>query len=275
MGSEDKLRAFYGTGTFERDRLSAGRGRLEFLRTQELLRRFLPSPPARVLDVGGGPGSHAGWLADDGYEVKLIDLTPELVQQARQRAGEPPGFEAVVGDARDLDEPDGSADAVLLLGPLYHLPDRADRMAALAEARRVLRPNGVIAVAAISRYTVLLDLLRAREASGAVLDALAAGPFQDGRLLESGIFTTAFFHRPQGLSDELAASGLTDVQVFGIEGPGWLLFDPPPGREGAAGTSDDPELLAQAVVVARLVEAEPSLLGASSHLLGLATRPPR
>jgi 2-polyprenyl-3-methyl-5-hydroxy-6-metoxy-1,4-benzoquinol methylase len=78
---------------FERDRLSAGRGKLELARTQELLRRFLPDPLVRVLDVGGGPGNHVNWLAEDGYEVKLIDMTPKLVQQARHRAGEPPAFE--------------------------------------------------------------------------------------------------------------------------------------------------------------------------------------
>ncbi len=51
-------------------------GRLEFLRTQSLLRRFLPSVPARILDVGGGTGIHAAWLAEDGYEIDLIDPVP-------------------------------------------------------------------------------------------------------------------------------------------------------------------------------------------------------
>ena len=65
--TDDNLLAFYGSGTFERDRLSAGRGKLELIRTKELLRRFLPDPPGRVLDVGGGPGNYATWLAEDGY----------------------------------------------------------------------------------------------------------------------------------------------------------------------------------------------------------------
>jgi SAM-dependent methyltransferase len=123
--------------------------------------------PGGVLDVGGGPGNYATWLAEDGYEVKLIDATPELVEQAR--AGEPPAFEAAVGDARDLAEPDESADAVLLLGPLYHLPARDNRMKALAEAHRVLRPGGLLAAAAISRYTIVIDLLRARQAEQGTL----------------------------------------------------------------------------------------------------------
>ncbi|MEU0570324.1 hypothetical protein ABZ297_33740 [Nonomuraea sp. NPDC005983] len=47
----------------ELTRLREGRGRLEFWRTQDVLRRVLPSAPARVLDVGGGTGVHAEWLA--------------------------------------------------------------------------------------------------------------------------------------------------------------------------------------------------------------------
>jgi SAM-dependent methyltransferase len=131
---------FYSDGTYERDRLRMGRGQLELVRTQQLLRRLLPAPRARVLDIGGGPGTHAAWLAGDGYDVQLIDLVPELVEQAKRCAGDPPTFAVRQGDARELDEPDNSADVVLLLGPLYHLPERDDRRRALAQARRVLRP---------------------------------------------------------------------------------------------------------------------------------------
>ena len=272
MITDADLLAFYGSGTFERDRLGAGRGKLEFIRTQELLRRFLPDPPGRVLDVGGGPGNYATWLAEDGYEVKLIDATPQLVEQARRRAGEPPAFEAAVGDARDLAEPDESADAVLLLGPLYHLPARDNRMKALAEAHRVLRPGGLLAAAAISRYTIVLDLLRARQAEQGTLIELA-DVLADGQLLKSETFTTAYFHQPQELRDELLTAGLTEVRVLAVEGPGWVHFKTAGRREGTPGTPDDPDLLAQAVAVARLVETEPSLLGVSAHILGLASRP--
>src|SRR5690242_16313009 len=106
---------------------------LELLRTKVLLRRHLPRN-ATVLDVGGASGVYATWLADEGHDVKLVDPVPRHVNSARAK-----GVEAVVGDARELDEPDGSRDAVLLLGPLYHLLDRAERVCALAEARRVSR----------------------------------------------------------------------------------------------------------------------------------------
>ena len=264
---------FYSEGTYERDRLAMGRGQLELIRTQQLLRRVLPAPPARVLDVGGGPGTYAAWLAGDGYDVRLIDLVPALVVQAKQRAGDPPAFAVRQGDARELDEPSGSADVVLLLGPLYHLPDRHDRDRALAQARRVLRPGGVVAAAAVNRFAGLLDHMRARLLDHERLERMRAGPLHDGRLLDARVFTTAYFHRPGELGAELAEAGLADVQEFAVEGPGWLLFDSSL-REGEPGTPDDLELVEHATRCVEIVEQEPSLLGASAHLLAVGREPP-
>src|SRR5206468_8904059 len=110
----------------------------------ELLDRLLPRPPARLLDVGGGPGTHAAPLARRGYRVHLVDPVPLHVGQARQAAGADPaaGFTAALGDARALPTPDESQDAVMLFGPLYHLTEAAHRQQALGEAWRVLRPGG-------------------------------------------------------------------------------------------------------------------------------------
>jgi SAM-dependent methyltransferase len=124
----DALIEFYGRDLHEVGRLLRPNSRLEFLRTQELLRARLPPPPAEVVDVGGGSGIHAAWLAEDGYTVTLVDPVPAHVRLARELSAERGlGFTARVGDARDLDLPDESADACLLLGPLYHLPGRRDR----------------------------------------------------------------------------------------------------------------------------------------------------
>jgi hypothetical protein len=121
---------YYGGG-FEEGRLLGGaQGRLEYLRTMELLSRFLPPAPATVLDVGGGAGAYALPLARDDYSVHLIDPVPLHVEQAKSGSlGQPeaPLAGAEVGDARSLSQMDASADAVLLLGPLYHLTARDDR----------------------------------------------------------------------------------------------------------------------------------------------------
>src|SRR5215203_1934685 len=151
------VRAYYERDE-ERDRLTSGASRVEFERTKEILGRALPHPPAKVADIGGGPGAYAFWLASLGYEVRHRDLMPHHVEHV-QRDAEAAGvrLEAAVGDARSLDLEDESVDAVLLLGPLYHLLERDDRLMALREARRILRPGGVMFAAAISRWVTRLD----------------------------------------------------------------------------------------------------------------------
>ena len=157
MSADEEIAAYYGRGE-EQQRLF-GPFRLEFVRTQELLARHLPEPPAVVLDVGGGPGTYAAWLAERGYEVHLLDPIELHVRQARE-APSSRLASAEIGDARALPQADASADAVLLLGPLYHLQEAADRRRALEEARRVLKPGGLLAAAAISRFASTIDGLR-------------------------------------------------------------------------------------------------------------------
>jgi hypothetical protein len=62
----DETRRYYEMG-LEVGRLSEAGGELEFVRTKEIIRRYLPGPPAVVLDVGGGPGAYACWLAKEGF----------------------------------------------------------------------------------------------------------------------------------------------------------------------------------------------------------------
>jgi SAM-dependent methyltransferase len=252
----------YGTG-IERERLVEGGDGLELVRTLELLAEVLPPPPARVLDVGGGPGVYAARLAHAGYDVELIDVLPLHVEQARELAAAQPdaSFHAEVGDARDLSAyGDETADVVLLLGPLYHLTQRDDRVRALAEARRVVRAGGVVAAVGISRYA-------------SVLDGTVRGFLDDPRFVEiverdlregqhrnpenvEGWFTTAYFHLPRELRDEIAEAGLALERLVGIEGPGgWLGVWP-----------ERHELVLRA---ARLAEEIPAM---SAHMLAIARR---
>lgn len=258
---DEQIRTYYEAG-LERDRLAVGYSRIELVRTQELLARYLPSAPANVLDIGGGPGAYAAWLADAGYEVRLVDATPLHVEQARELAAG--RFEAVEGDARRLDEPDASYDVALLLGPLYHLLEREERLAALGEARRVLRPGGLLAAAGISRFASLLDgLLRD------LLDdegwALVQRDLADGKHLPGGdhaLFTNAYFHRPEELRAEVEAGGFELEGFFGVEGPGWARAE----------SLDDERIFEDVVRVARAVEQEPAIIGASAHFLAVGRR---
>ncbi|HWC81359.1 MAG TPA: methyltransferase domain-containing protein [Pseudonocardiaceae bacterium] len=258
----DMLR-YYAEVFAERDRLTvSASGRLEFLRTQELLRRHLPAPPARVLDVGGGPGAHARWLAAEGFSVHLIDPVASHVAQSTALA---PTIRATVGDARDLPVPDGAADAVLLLGPLYHLTNRTDRITALRNAMRAVRPGGPVFAAAISRHASLLDhTIRGR------LNEQTWPKIR--RTMETGQhdptmgFTTAYLHLPDELAAELTEAGLSEVDVYGVEGPAWQSLHLEP-------QDDFDRLLPMVLSCARHVERDPAMLAASQHLLAVGRRP--
>jgi ubiquinone/menaquinone biosynthesis C-methylase UbiE len=262
--------AHYAAGQ-EAGRLESGIGQLEGARTRELLERYLPPPPARVADVGGGPGAYAVWLAGQGYTVDLLDLVPLHVEQARRRF-EALGLgraRALVGDARALPYAPASQDAALLIGPLYHLPARTDRLTALREAWRVLRPGGVVVAATISRFAPLLD--------GFFRELVRDPAYEEilGRDLESGwhenpsgnpaYFTTAYFHRPEEVAPELEEASFEAPGLFAVEGPFWCLpdFD---RLWAAAG------LRQRLLAWLRRVEREPSLLGASAHLLAVGRK---
>jgi ubiquinone/menaquinone biosynthesis C-methylase UbiE len=256
----------------ERERLSSNEGELERLRTQSILCRFLPPAPAVVLDIGGGTGIYAFPLAQMGYQVHLIDPVELHLEQARSHSHKSGARLASIGsgNACKLDFDSGVADAVLLLGPLYHLVEHADRLAALREAYRVLKPGGVVFAAAISRFASLSDgLCRGYFKDPAFRDIVAAD-LATGRhrnpTNNPAYFTTAYFHRPEDLAREVGEAGLEDVRVLGIEGPAWSAAH---FRDTWA-VAEEREKLMQFL---SLIEAEPSIQGAGAHLLAVAHRP--
>jgi len=256
----------------EESRLSSKGSGLELERTLDILSRVLPKAPARVLDVGGAAGVYSLWLADRGYEVHLVDASPRLVEEARRRsaASSRPIASLAVGDARRLPREDGSVDAVLLMGPLYHLTDASDRLLALREAFRVLAPRGVLVAAAISRCASALDGLARRLSVDPRFVAIRDRDLADGQhrnqTEDLNYFTTAYFHRPEDLVQEIAATGFAGAQVLGVEGPGWILPDLEARWKDAA-------LKRDLLDVARALESVPSIQGASAHLLGLGRKP--
>jgi ubiquinone/menaquinone biosynthesis C-methylase UbiE len=271
-GDDQKIAQFYSLG-LERNRLAEGAGVLELVRTQAILKRYLPPPPAVIADVGGGPGRYALWLAERGYRVHLIDPVQLHIEQAQAAFGARSGVSlesAERGDARALRLADKSADAVLLLGPLYHLSERADRLQALSEARRVCRPGGLIIAAGISRFASTIDGLQGGYLDDHAFAAIAANDLRDGRHRNTTgnplYFTTAYFHRPEELAEEMVAARLAHEATLAVEGPGWLLSDL------AARLADHGRRSVLLGALASL-EAEPSLLGASAHLLAVARRP--
>lgn len=255
----------------EESRLGEGPSRLEFERTKELLRRVLPDAPARILDVGGAAGVYSGWLAEQGYDVHLVDASPRLVDEAHRLNAtlRKPIASLSLADARSLPQPEHFADAVLLMGPLYHLPAAADREAALREARRVLVPSGLLVVAAISRYASALDGLARGLGRDPDFVRMRDGDLRDGHHRNAtgrlDYFTTAYFHRHEELRQELQAAGFDDVRVLGVEGPGWMV------SEFESRWASDVER-ADMMALAQALESDPAILGVSAHLLGIGRK---
>lgn len=269
-GFDPAIAAYYDSAP-EESRLERGASRLEETRTRELIERHAPPPPATVLDIGGAAGVYAFWLAEAGYDVHLVDATPRLVEEARRRNARAPRAlrSCRVGDARELPFEDGAAELVLMLGPLYHLVEAADRHAALSEAARVLRPGGVLIAAGISRWASALDGLARNLLGDARFARIVERDVRDGQHRNPtdrlDYFTTAYFHRPEELRAETERAGLAVQGLYGVEGPAWILADLP---ERWA----DEERRAAVLQVARRLEAEPAVLGCSAHLLVIAAK---
>lgn len=254
----------------EAERLFNSVGQIELVRTQELLSRHLPPPPATIFDIGGGTGIYAFWLAQQGYEVHLIDAVALHIEQARRCSESQPNCplaSMAVGDARQLNREDGSVDVVLLLGPLYHLIDRSDRINALREAHRILRDGGIIFAAGISRFASTLAGLFQGKLNDPEFVKIVQRDLVDGQHRNPNnhpdYFTTAFLHHPEELKTEIEEADLQCEGVFAIEGPGWLLQN----FEEHWGDSARRDQLLEAI---RWLEAEPSMLGMSAHMMAIA-----
>jgi hypothetical protein len=235
---------------------------IELLRTKVLLQRYLP-PSADIPDVGGASDVYATWLTTQGHRVKLVDPVPRHVATARTK-----GIDAAEGDVRALDEPNASRDVVLLLGPLYHLLDRAERVRALTEARRVSRDLVIAAV--ISRWSPMFEgMLRGFVDSPGftpmLREDLATGARRGTQNIPYG-FTTCYFHRPEEIASEVAAAGLTLVDLLPIEGMANWIPD-------LADRLSDPDKRALLLELLARTEREPSILGATAHLLAVARKP--
>jgi SAM-dependent methyltransferase len=264
METDRRVLRHYELG-IEAERLwRRGVGELVRLRTWDIFGRLLP-PEGRIADVGGGPGTHANHLVDRGYEVVLVDPVPRLLALAEQTTGG--RARCVLGDARHLDFDDESFDAVLLMGPLYHLPDPRDRLAALFEAARILRPGGRLISEVITRHLWLLDATVKGTIDDADVRSRIAVNLERGlstdpdHLLDGGFW--AYLHRVDEVGEEVEAAGFVDPELIGVEGHAWLLAD-------LEALLEEPTPLLD---VLRLIEREPSMLGVSAHIITGSTKP--
>ena len=227
----------------------------------------LPAAPASILDVGGGPGRYAIELSARGYSVTLTDLSEGCLQLSKAKAAERPVelTDVVQADARDLSQfASDSFDAVLLLGPLYHLLTASDREQAVSESLRVLRPGGRILAAFISRFgpfrhAAAFDPAWALCQTEYALSILATGVHDRG----SG-FPNAYFAHPSEVAPSMERHGVTTDALIGCE--------------GAVSMNEDlvNELTGEDwdtwVDLNYRIASDPAALGCAEHLLYIGTK---
>ena len=273
----DSVRAYYASlGLREWERLEQpADGAFEFVLTTGVLERHLPEN-ARILDIGGGPGRYALWLADQGHVISLGDLSPEQLVIARERvAGANAGAtvtEIVEVDACDLSRwADECFDAALSLGPFYHLTARADRDAAARELARVVKPGGVVFVAFIPRYTFIRRTLINPEERRHLLDREWVRRLVDDGIFQNdvpGRFNSGYGVRPEDVEPFMAGFGFSQIELLAAEGltsGGVASLMTDLVEEGGPVFEAALRLIAETA-------GDPALLGAANHLLYVGRR---
>ena len=236
--------------------------RTQFAVTLLAMREFFPPPPAFILDVGGGPGRYAIALTLEGYRVTLVDLSRTSLALAQEKARHVGVTldEIVRANALDLSAiPAAKYDSVLLMGPLYHLLTREERLRAVHEARRALKQHGIIFAVFITRFAPLRDC--ARDCPETIVeDWVYVEP-----LLTTGVgdyvkgFADAYFARPDEIVPFMESAGFETLCLIGCEG---IVA----GHEEKINTLSG-EAWERWVDLNYRLGKDPSLHGAADHLL--------
>jgi len=250
--------------TSEESRLLLGLGPLEFERNKELIGRYLTKKNV-VIDVGGGPGIYSEWLAGLGHDVYLVEPVEKHIKQAikRSKQAKKP-FRVILGEAQKLDLPDNFANLVILHGPLYHLQQSSQRVKAISEAKRVLKPGGIALGFAInhsaSTIAALLNgFIHTPEIFEMCKEELLSGIHTPPQNMP-GILPSAYFHHPDELKREFEEGGLTYLDTLAVEGLIWMDKNYFESRSDATKKANMMELM-------RITENDQSLLSLSPHMM--------
>lgn len=273
--------AGYNAG-IERNRLRTGIGLIEFERTKEILLEKLPKPPAVIYDIGGAYGEYSWWLSSLGYEVHLFDLSETNIKMSEELAIEYPGVtlkSAMICDARSLPRPDKSADAILLMGPLYSITEYEERIIALKESYRLLKDDGILFSAALTPYSVLVARLavyhedntkKRKELDDPAVISIIERALVDGcyinpeRKIANGL-GSSHLHTAKALREELSCGGFNTPSVHGVMGGAWLA----PNLNDLLENEDTRKVLMKTV---RMLDTHEEIIGLSGHLLAVSRK---
>ncbi|MBQ0165920.1 MAG: methyltransferase domain-containing protein [Treponema sp.] len=155
MTRTELINTIYGKYNEDARLTKSRQGQLEYITTMDYIHRYL-KPGASVLEVGAGTGRYSVALAREGYDVKAVELVPSNIEVMKKNIGYLKNIEPMQGDALDLSRfQDDTFDVTLVLGPMYHLYEKADWDRCIEEAVRVTKKDGVIFFAFLSVYAIM------------------------------------------------------------------------------------------------------------------------
>jgi SAM-dependent methyltransferase len=265
---KDIIRKYYAGGV-EKERLHIDK--LEGLRSKEIIQRYLPASPIDIIDIGGATGYYSFWLQQMGHRVTLFDLTPENIEAAKEHSKQ---FgirltNTIIGDATDMNMSDGQFDMALLFGPLYHLTEKAERVKAMAETKRILKHGGIMLAAIISRYASLMDGFRRNLVDDDRFFALLNDDLSNGMHINKTknpeYFTTAFFHTLEEIRTEVKDAGLHLVKLVAVESFAWVI-------DNFNQRLKDEKYMAKLNQVINIVESKDDLVAMSPHIIVVAEK---
>ena len=261
---DDGIDRFY-SGSSEETRLQTGLGPLEFERNKALILKYLFNTRSCIVDVGGGPGLYAAWLAELGHSVCLVDPVAKHIAQAEKRAaGLKNPFNVLLAEAQHLDLPDQMADVVILHGPLYHLQEKEERLRAIGEAKRILKKGGHLLGFAINRSASAIACLLNGLIHDKAFFSMCREELLTGKHVPPpgwpGLLPRAYCHRPSELQQEIGEAGLECLSLHAVEGCVWLDRDYFQSRAVPRKKTNLDDLL-------KLTEQDVSLLAFSPHFM--------
>lgn len=268
--SNPVVKSFYDSTGMETTRLEQHVFKLERVRTQEIIQRFL-SPGMTIADIGGATGAYSFWLQDLGHKVHLLDASEFHIKSAINisRKENKPLASIELGDARSLPYGDDFFDLVLLFGPLYHLQKKEDRIRTIQEAKRVLKPGAVMLAATITRYASLFDGFWQNFIEDPAFEKIMQQDLKDGNHMNptdnTMYFTEAHFHTQKEIEEEFTAAGLLNNTIIAVEGFGWLV-------PGFTDKWDNKAWKNKLLNYIRQSEKDPVMIGISAHIITVAKK---
>ncbi|MDR2571754.1 MAG: class I SAM-dependent methyltransferase [Oscillospiraceae bacterium] len=263
MESNQGIMTFYDD-TYDEDEREI-RDPLEFIRSKVIISRYLEHDNMNIADIAGGTGVYSFWLAKLGHKVHLLDIAMKHIDIAKSKGKELSVELAsyTCADARNLPYENESMDIVLLMGALYHLQERSSRLQCLAEAKRILKPKGVLISTFISRYSSLVGYFKwgfvGESHIKLINESLLTGKYNN-----LPYFPNAYFHTPEEIYSEMSDAGFTDAQLIAVQG----FANPYKFEE----FSNDEYKLSELLRLIELTEDKPELLGISKDIIAVGKK---